>query len=85
MTPGVSRARGPIDGHIVEQFEIRSDYGTFPAGDPTFWDANDESIRILAAQVGTCRIEQWMSLVRDSCGLPLVFARRRPFEVMQPF
>ena len=82
---GVSRARRPIDGHIVEQFEIMGDDRSFPAGHPAFGNANYESIRILTAKIRTFRLEKWMLLVGGFCGLPRIFARRSPFGVAQPF
>ena len=85
MTPCVSRARGPIDGHIAEQFEIMGDDRSFPAGYPALGNANYERIGILTAKIRTFRVEKWMLLVKGLCGLPRIFARRSPFGVTQPF
>jgi hypothetical protein len=85
VTPGVPRARRPIDGHIAEQFEIMGDDRSFSAGHPALGNANYERIGILTAKIGTSRLEKWMPLVGRLCGFPRIFARRSPFGVTQPF
>ena len=84
MTSGVTRARRPIDGHVAEQFEIMGDDRSLSAGHPAFGNANDESIRVLPAKIGTFRLEKWMPLVSGLCRLPRIFARRSPFGVASP-
>ena len=60
-----------------------SDDRSLAAGHPASRNANDEGIRILPAQVGTCQIEKRMLLVRGFSRLPRIFARRRPLCVAQ--